>query len=156
MHTVEILEKAIDVSRLGIGFAHGERDYAFEIRSSDDGKTWSEPAKFNSGGAREIADYKFPEVSARFFRITVFGSDRNEWANIHTIRIPGVRASSPKTSPAGATPGAEYIVTEWATDPSIAKVGDFRGASADIEGLARLIGRSRTMISRSMPTLATV
>ena len=82
---------ARELTALGLGFSRGERDYAFEIQLSADGKSWDAARKFQSGGKGEgVGEFKFPKTTARFVRVTVRGSNANDWANIHTLRVPGV------------------------------------------------------------------
>ncbi|MFT5105342.1 MAG: quinoprotein glucose dehydrogenase, partial [Pseudoalteromonas tetraodonis] len=111
------LDRTIELSELRIGFHHGQRDYAFDIRLSNDGKAWSPPKKFQSSGNPDVIAYQFPKQKLRFGRITVYGSDDSDWANIHTIHIPGVSAATPPKSPPVKTSGFE--VTEWASDSAI-------------------------------------
>ena len=112
------LSDAVSLSQVGVGFYHGERDYAFDIRTSNDGKNWRAPQKFQSKGQERVVAYKIPNIKTRWVRLTVHGSNKNDWANIHTIHLPGI---SPGPTPApGAATTDTYLVTEWASDPSIA------------------------------------
>ena len=107
-----------EVSGVGIGFAHPKRDYAFDLRTSLDGSEWSGPEEFQSRGQEAVVEYQFEKKRrGRFVRVTVYGSDENDWANIHTIRLRGIEPLK------GGEPQAVggYIVTEWATDPSISR-----------------------------------
>ena len=109
------LSEAIELAGIGIGFFHGQRDYAFNISTSSDGRSWQDQGRFQSGGRPGVILYPFPGVSARFGRITVDGSDESDWANIHSIEIPGV--SVEQLPPEAIANGIE--VTEWASDSAI-------------------------------------
>jgi len=112
------LEEAKEISKIGIGFANGGRNYSFDVRTSVDGSEWSKPVEFQSEKRGGVEDYEVEKIRCRFIRVTVFGSDANEWANIHTIEVPGVapiEGAEQVPEPGG------FSVTEWATDPSIAK-----------------------------------
>ena len=112
------LSEAVPLSKIGVGFEASERDYAFEVRTSEDGTRWSEPARFQSKGQHGTTSYAVPEGRARFVRITVFGSNKNDWANIHTIHVPGVSPGLPPSARSVVQGG--YVVSEWASDPAIA------------------------------------
>ena len=102
---------ARELSALGIGFHRGERDYAFAIQLSVDGRSWDAPRKFQSGAKGEgIVEYRFAKTTARFVRVTVQGSNVNDWANIHSLRVPGVKPV-PVTGPGGVQ------VTTWSSAP---------------------------------------
>ncbi|MEM7385518.1 MAG: discoidin domain-containing protein, partial [Verrucomicrobiota bacterium] len=111
------LYDAIELSKIGLGFEHSERNYRFEIETSIDGQTWKTVPSFESKGRGGVHWYEFPENETRFLRITVHGSNQNDWANIHTIHIPGVSPPLPDPS---KSPTAGFAVTEWANDPAIA------------------------------------
>ena len=108
------MDERVEVDSVRIGFARGERDYAFDVRTSMDGKVWSEGIVFNSGGKGEkVLEYKFPKAKLRFLRITVNGSNANDWANIHTIRIPGVDLPEVEVAP------GQFVVGKWAGQPEL-------------------------------------
>ncbi len=125
------LTEPVEISPIGIGFESGERDYAFDIRTSDDGKKWTPGLTFESRGRKGVVTYKIPRTKTRFVRITVYGSNENEWANIHTIHVPGI-SPDPKAAPVPPKAGS-YVVTEWASDPSLA---NSVGISLDDHGRA--------------------
>ena len=109
------LDQEIDLAAIGVGFQSSERDYAFELTTSRDEKNWITSGRLQSKGRNGVVTYQIPKSKARWIRLTVFGSNANDWANVHTIHVPGV---TPKPPP--AAPAPRYVVTEWATDPSIA------------------------------------
>lgn len=111
------LPEAKELSKIEIGFANHDRDYAFDVRTSDDGKNWSEPIEFRSDARKEVFGYEFEKTTAKFIRVTVFGSDANDWANIHTIRIPGVKV--PAAAGAKANPVSDLIFTKWSGDLNV-------------------------------------
>ncbi len=109
------LDQEVDLAEIGVGFQSSERDYAFELATSRDGENWTATGRLQSKGRSGMIPHRFPKTKARWIRLTVFGSNANDWANVHTIHLPGV---TPGPSPSPSKP--EYVVTEWATDPSIA------------------------------------
>ncbi len=111
-------DQEVELSGIGIGFQSAERNYSFEVTTSPDGKNWSTPTKLQSGGRSGVVAYKIPRSKARWLRLTVFGSNENDWANVHTIHIPGITPGPPPGQ--GSDKKPEFVVTEWATDPSIA------------------------------------
>lgn len=110
------LSEPVHINKIGLGFHHPERDYRFEIQISDDAKNWRPSTRSSSRAEPGVRYTKIDPGAARFVRITVDGSDQNDWANIHTISIPGVGPATPKPV---AGPGG-YLVTEWATGKEIA------------------------------------
>ena len=129
---------ARELVALGLGFSRGERDYSFEIQLSSDGKAWDAPRKFQSGGKGEgVAGYKFPKTKARFVRVTVQGSNTNDWANIHTLRVPGVQPVKV------AGPGG-VVVTTWSSAPET-KGGV--GISVDDHGRVYVVRTTRRKVS---------
>ena len=110
------LSEAVELTEIGIGFFRAERDYAFSISTSADGESWQDCGRFQSGGKPGIIRYRMQPVTARFGRITVFGSDASDWANIHSIELPGVSAAR-IPAPIAAPGGIEVI--EWASDSAI-------------------------------------
>ena len=111
------LNEAITLSKIGIGFEASERDYAFDVRTSSDGKTWGAPARFQSKGKGGTVSYELPEAKIRFVRVTVHGSNKNDWANIHTIEVPGIE---PIVESNGNSAAGGYEVSEWASGDDIA------------------------------------
>lgn len=111
-------ETEVEIEELGIGFHAPERNYSFHLQTSLDGANWSAPAKLESQSRSGVVTYKIIPRQARLLRITVFGSDANDWANIHTIHIPGI-TSDPRPGQ-GSNKKPEFVVTEWASDPAIA------------------------------------
>ncbi len=107
------LEKAIEFSAVKVGFARSERDYAFDIRTSLDGKSWTEPVAHQSERKAGVIDYAVPTTVARFVRVTVHGSDANHWANVHTIALADIEPL-PSSSPRIVSSG-DNVVSEWAT-----------------------------------------
>ena len=125
------LYESKEVSEIGIGFANGDRDYGFDIRTSEDGERWSEPIEFQSGGKSGIQSYRFAPRRVRLVRVTVYGSDANEWANIHTLHAPGI--SVEPVPRMGDSARSRFVVTEWASHPAIA---NSVGISLDDRGRA--------------------
>ncbi len=111
------LDKPMLLKQVAIGFARHERDYTFTISTSQDGTTWSVPHAFQSRGQAGVINYPFPQREAQWIRVTVSGSDHNEWANIHTIRVNGVTPLETKTRALEASDG--FVVSEWARDPAV-------------------------------------
>ena len=107
-----------EVAEVGIGFQSAERNYAFELGTSLDGEKWELTGRLQSQSRSGVVTYKITPRKARLLRLTVFGSNENDWANVHTIHIPGVTAGPPPGQDSDTKP--EFVVTEWATDPSIA------------------------------------
>jgi quinoprotein glucose dehydrogenase len=89
-----------EVSKVGIGFIAGERNYDFELKGSLTGKGWKSLGKFKSPGkGSRVDDYDFEKSKMRFLRIDVFGNNENNWANIHSVQLDGVtRSASIKTT----------------------------------------------------------
>jgi quinoprotein glucose dehydrogenase len=97
-----------EVSQVGIGFIAGERNYDFELKGSLTGKDWKSLGKFQSPGKGSGVDnYEFKKAKMRFLRINVFGNNKNDWANIHAVKLDGVtRSASIKTTqPKADQPG---------------------------------------------------
>ena len=109
------LDQEVEFFEIGLGFQAAERNYAFKIATSPDGKDWTTSGKMQSEGRSGVVIYPIMRAKARWIRLSVFGSNANDWANIHTIHLPGV---TPKPSP--PAPKSPFVVTEWATGPSIA------------------------------------
>ena len=112
------LDQEVELSTVGIGFQSAERNYSFEMTTSNDGKNWNNPAKLQSEGRSGVVTYKIPVRKARWLRLTVFGSNENDWANVHTIHLPGITPGATPAQNVGKKP--QFVVTEWATDPAIA------------------------------------
>ena len=111
------LSESVNISKVGIGFARGERDYAFEVTTSMDGKKWSAPNKFQSKKIGDkVQEYKIPEKTSQFLRVTVFGSNANDWANIHTIYIPGVSKVKVKVE---SKTVEGFVIKQWARDEKL-------------------------------------
>jgi len=111
-------EAESEVAEVGIGFQSAERNYAFKLGTSVDGEKWETTGRLQSQSRSGVVTYKITPRKARLLRLTVFGSNENDWANVHTIHIPGVTAGPASGQNSDTKP--EFVVTEWATDPSIA------------------------------------
>lgn len=111
-------EAESEVAEVGIGFQSAERNYAFILGTSLDGEKWETTGRLQSQSRSGVVTYKITPRKARLLRLTVFGSNENDWANVHTIHIPGVTAGPASGQNSDTKP--EFVVTEWATDPSIA------------------------------------
>ena len=112
------LDQEVELSSVGIGFQSAERNYSFEMTTSNDGKNWNNPVKLQSESRSGVVTYKLPARKARWLRLTVFGSNENDWANVHTIHLPGITPGVALVQDVGKKP--QFVVTEWATDPAIA------------------------------------
>ncbi|MBG86208.1 MAG: hypothetical protein CMO80_04830 [Verrucomicrobiales bacterium] len=84
-------EKERELSKIGIGFVAGHRNYGFELKASNDGKRWKSLGKHTSPGKGDrVDDYSFSKTRLRYLRILMQGNNENSWANIHNVRIVGV------------------------------------------------------------------
>ena len=128
----------VEVKEVGIGFQAAERNYAFELNTSLDGKKWEKAERLQSKSRSGVVTYKIAPRKARLLRVTVFGSNENDWANVHTVHVPGITAGPPSAEDSGTKP--EFVVTEWATDPSIANTV---AISLDDEGRAYVTAARR-------------
>ena len=90
-----VLSDRLSLSELRIGFDKGQRTYRFDIEHSSDGKRWAKHSSFASNGkGNDVQTFKFKELTSRHFRIVSQGNSDNNWANIHTVEIPGISVDS--------------------------------------------------------------
>jgi mono/diheme cytochrome c family protein len=85
---VELPKKA-HISGVLLDATGSDKDYprGYEVQVSDDGKDWSKPVA-EGKGKEALMDVSFPEVEAKFVRVTQTGKDRLFWS-IHEMRLKG-------------------------------------------------------------------
>ena len=93
-------EAESEVAEVGIGFQSAERNYAFELGTSLDGEKWETTGQLQSQSRSGVVTYKITPRKARLLRLTVFGSNANDWAAFIQSTFPG----SPLGHPPVRTP----------------------------------------------------
>ena len=76
-----------------------ERQYTFDISSSQDGNVFSKIFSGINTAANAAEKYTFSETKARYVRITVAGNTQNDWASITELDIFGSPDSTPTPIP---------------------------------------------------------
>lgn len=116
------LAEEIAISRVRVGFHHDDRDYAFGISTSPDGEQWAAPQRFQSEGRGGVVAYDLEGAeNVASLRVTVWGSDANDWANVHTIRMEGVDPLEEAQTVSRASPWGTVDIREWAQGESVAQ-----------------------------------
>jgi hypothetical protein len=89
-----------------IAWYDGEaKQYKFEISVSKDGINFNQVYEGTSSGNSIRPElYTFPDVNARYVKITVFGNDKNNWAGITGLSIQGFVPPPPPNRPPTADP----------------------------------------------------
>ncbi|MBI1374908.1 MAG: hypothetical protein GC159_19495 [Phycisphaera sp.] len=78
------------VNRILLDCAASNKDYprGYEVRVSLDGKTWSDPVATGAGKS-PVTDITFPNVDARYVKITETGKVNGKFWSIHELEIYG-------------------------------------------------------------------
>ncbi|MFT5130103.1 MAG: quinoprotein glucose dehydrogenase, partial [Rhodothermales bacterium] len=112
------------LSEIFLGFHHGERRYNVILAASMDGKDWKPLEKRRSAGkGSKLEKFGFEKMTLRYLRYTSDGSNKNNWANLHTFSIPGVTpkilAASIAKSATPAVAGGTLSAELWAEAPLV-------------------------------------
>ena len=140
------LSEPVALSSSEVGFQRGNRRYAFEVRTSVDGKDWKTVFKGASDGSGDRAQsFSLEPTTAKFVRFVNQGNNENLWVNLHTFKLPGVTVSKklarPKPPPKKA---GDLELTLWAENPVVASPV---GISFDNKGRAYATRVRRRKIS---------
>lgn len=82
------------VSEIRVGFTKGTRNYRFDLAHSSDGNKWKTIKEFTSSGkGDDVESFLFKPTTSGRFRLIHQGNNQNNWANIHTIELPGIAVS---------------------------------------------------------------
>lgn len=128
------LDETAKVEKVEVGFQRGNRNYAFQILISADGKKWTRILDAKSSGKGDgVESFKTNPAQAQFIRFVSQGNNENDWVNLHTLRIAGVAVSKKlvyqKSPPAQISGGLQVSV--WAESPHTASPV---GVSVDPQG----------------------
>jgi quinoprotein glucose dehydrogenase len=110
------------LSEVSLGFHNGHRKYSFSIAGSADAKTWTplwEGKSHGKGSAMQAIS--FPEATFSHIRYISYGSNENDWANVHTFAIPGLTPIAPQAAtitPADSADG-KLVAELWAEAPLV-------------------------------------
>lgn len=129
-HWIQVeLSSAKSFTEIRAGFTKGERKYSFDLQFSNDGKSWTKAQRFESAGKGDgLQTFKFPSQTAKFVRMTHQGnSTGNDWANLHTLELPGIEAASDSI----AVETVDRPIQSLSPQPA-SKIDEARKAYADI------------------------
>ena len=128
------LDAPANVSSVEVGFQRGNRNYSFEIQVSSDGRKWQSILDTKSSGKGDgVESFKTQPAEGRFIRLVSNGNNENQWINLHTFRIPGIKVSRKILSqaPPPSKTGGGLQVSVWAENPLTASPV---GISVDPQG----------------------
>jgi quinoprotein glucose dehydrogenase len=128
------LDAPATVASVEVGFQRGNRNYSFEIQVSSDGRKWQSILDTKSSGKGDgVESFKTQPAEGRFIRLVSNGNNENQWINLHTFRIPGIKVSRKILSqaPPPSRTGGGLQVSVWAENPLTASPV---GVSVDPQG----------------------
>jgi quinoprotein glucose dehydrogenase len=128
------LDAPATVASVEVGFQRGNRNYSFEIQVSSDGRKWRSILDTKSSGKGDgVESFKTQLAEGRFIRLVSNGNNENQWINLHTFRIPGIKVSRKVLSqaPPPSKTGGGLQVSVWAENPLTASPV---GVSVDPQG----------------------
>ncbi|MCK5941474.1 MAG: discoidin domain-containing protein [Planctomycetes bacterium] len=89
------LPEAVEIAEIALATEASPGDFPqrYEVRTSRDGETWSEPIA-SGEGSRDDPRIHFQPVTTRWLKITQLGSKPNLWWSIHELDLYGPRADA--------------------------------------------------------------
>jgi hypothetical protein len=94
------LQALVPVNEVDINWFNGDqRSNNFEIATSTDNITWTNVFSGSSTPSSATQQYTFPQVNAKYVKITVNGNTQNNWASINSIVVNGPGAQGTGSAP---------------------------------------------------------
>lgn len=94
------LASSVPVNEVLINWYNGDqRSNNFTISTSNDNQTYNNVFSGSSTPSSATQSYTFPQVNARYVKITVNGNSQNNWASINSIAVNGPGAGGTGAAP---------------------------------------------------------
>jgi hypothetical protein len=94
------LQQLVPVNEVDINWYNGDqRSNNFSIATSPDNVTWTNVFSGTSSPSTATQSYTFPQVNAKYVKVTVNGNTQNNWASINSIAVNGPGAQGTGAAP---------------------------------------------------------